>query len=146
MCALLPFRPGPCGVQKETSGLSGPPLHWKPLRVGAPVFSPLSSSDFARDETPDTPGAPTAATAHTHTHTRSQNHKKTLRNDVVIGLTHWFRHMLNHTHTHTLMRTLVLFLSAFSSEISSSFSSSCSLHMFSSFVRVANSYKPEHTQ
>lgn len=36
--------------------------------------------------------------------------------------------------------TLVLFLSAFSSDISSSFSSSCSRHMFSSFVRVANSY------
>lgn len=38
------------------------------------------------------------------------------------------------------LHTLVLFLSAFSSDISSSFSSSCSRHMFSSFVRVANSY------
>lgn len=102
------------------------------------VSSPLSSSDCAHDGTPDTPGAPTTAT-----HTDKVNTNFKIRGNFCIcnRLTHYVGAK---PPTDRTKHTLVLFLSAFSSEISSSFSSSCSRHMFSSFVRVANSYKTVH--
>lgn len=71
VCVCPPFHPEPCGVQTATSGLWGPPPRWRLQMVGVPVSSPLSSSDCVRDETPDTPGAPAAATAHTQTQTHT---------------------------------------------------------------------------
>lgn len=61
------------------------------------------------------------------------------------NMMHFFISVAAHLHRCMHTHTLVLFLSAFSSDISSSFSSSCSRHMFSSFVRVANSYTETKT-
>lgn len=97
--------------------------------------SPPSSSDCAHDGTPDTPGAPTAAT---HRYTPNQ------REYSFEAQTQCF-FFIRQRDPHVFSHTLVLFLSAFSSDISSSFSSSCSRHMFSSFVRVANSYTTKQT-
>lgn len=81
----------------------------------------------------------------THAHPTNKEHTNFKLRDVICFHQHITTHICtctqsNGAHTHTNTRTLVLFLSAFSSDISSSFSSSCSRHMFSSFVRVANSY------
>lgn len=146
-----PFHPEPCGVQRATSELWGPPPRWRLQMVGVPVFLPPSFSDYVRDETPDTPGAPTAATARTHTHTHTNvcmtKENTNSRNIVCFHQRQTHARPQRHTRTHIDTHTLVLFLSAFSSDISSSFSSSCSRHMFSSFVRVANSYTTNtHTQ
>lgn len=52
-----PSHPKPCGAQTGTWGPWGPPLHWRPPPGTGPASSPPSSSDCARDETQDTPGA-----------------------------------------------------------------------------------------
>lgn len=139
VCVSPPFHPELCGVQTATSELWGPLLHWRLQTVGVPVSSPLSSSDCVRDEIPDTPGAPAAATAHTHM--QAQPKRRLMSSlEMLFVFISIATHLHPHMHTLKHAHTLVLFLSAFSSDISSSFSSSCSRHMFSSFVRVANSY------
>lgn len=77
---------------------------------------------------------------HTHTNVCMTKENTNSRNIVCFHQRQTHARPQRHTRTHIDTHTLVLFLSAFSSDISSSFSSSCSRHMFSSFVRVANSY------
>lgn len=84
---------------------------------------------------------------HTHTNVCMTKENTNSRNIVCFHQRQTHARPQRHTRTHIDTHTLVLFLSAFSSDISSSFSSSCSRHMFSSFVRVANSYTTNtHTQ